>query len=126
MHRKNRIEKVCKADAVRLGDKAEKRTVAIEAPRSALLDDGQARLVVAGQDFLRDASRGCAVDERQRIGPVPLHADDGDCAVRSEASDSRVGLEMLKLHRAQRDSAGILSAARAEPAVTRGDGGGTH
>ena len=42
----DRIEEMRQADALRLGDQAEERAVAIEAPRPALLHDLEPRLVV--------------------------------------------------------------------------------
>ena len=44
----HRIEQVRQADAMRLGDEAEQRAVAVEAPGPALLHDFEARLVVRG------------------------------------------------------------------------------
>ena len=51
--RQHRIEEVREADAVRLGDEAEERAVAVEAPGAALLDDLEARLVVAVEQLVR-------------------------------------------------------------------------
>ena len=52
----HRVEEVGEADAVRLGDEAEERAVAVEAPRPARLDDLEARLVVAVEELVRDAA----------------------------------------------------------------------
>ena len=48
------IEQVREADAVRLGDEAEQRAVAVEAPGPALLDDLEAGLVVAVEQLVGD------------------------------------------------------------------------
>ena len=50
--REHRVEEVREADAVRLGDEPEQRAVAVEAPRAALLDDLEARLVVAVEQLV--------------------------------------------------------------------------
>ena len=57
MDREHGIEEVREADAVRLGDEAEERAVAVEAPRPALLHDLEARLVVAVEDLVGHAAR---------------------------------------------------------------------
>jgi hypothetical protein len=51
---------------------------------------------VAVQDLLGDASQRRVVDQRQRVGAVPLHADDGDGAVGEDAADRSVRLEILE------------------------------
>ena len=52
--RQHRVEEVREADALRLGDEAEERAVAVEAPGPALLDDLEARLVVAVEQLVGD------------------------------------------------------------------------
>ena len=50
------IEEVGQADAMRFGDEAKQRAVAVEAPGAALFDDLEARLVVAVKDLVGDAA----------------------------------------------------------------------
>ena len=87
--REHRIEQVREADAVRLGDEAEERAVAVEAPRAALLDDLEARLVVAVEELVGDPARRRLVGELERVGAEPLDADDGDERVGQDAADRR-------------------------------------
>ena len=70
--------------------------VAVEAPGAPLLDDFEAGLVVPVEDLLGDPPRGRAVDQRQRLGAVPLHAYDLDRAVRENAAHGSVGLEVFE------------------------------
>ena len=85
-------------DAVGLRHETEQRAVAIETPRAALLDDFDARLVVPVENLLGDPSGGRAVDQRKRPGTVPLHVHNGHNAVRNDATDRRVGLEVFEFH----------------------------
>ena len=50
-----------------------------------------AGLVVAVEDLVGHPAIGPAVHQRQRVGAVPLDADDGDRAVREDAPDGGVG-----------------------------------
>ena len=74
----HRIEQVGQADALGLGDQAEERAVAVEAPGPALLDDLQARLVVAVEQLVGHLAGRRLVGQLERLGAEPLHADDGD------------------------------------------------
>ena len=76
--RQHRVEEVREADALRLGDQPEQRAVAVEAPRPALLDDLEARLVVAVEQLVRDLAGRVLVGQLERLGAEPLHADDRD------------------------------------------------
>ena len=51
--RQDGIEQVCKPDAVRFGDEAEKRAVAIETPGATLFDHIEAGLIVAVEQLVR-------------------------------------------------------------------------
>ena len=94
--REHRVEEVRQADAVRLGDEAEERAVAVEAPGPALLDDLEARLVVAVEQLVRDLAGGVLVGQLERLGAEPLDADDGDQRVREDAADGGAGGQGLK------------------------------
>jgi hypothetical protein len=96
VHGEHGIEQVRESDAVRLGDQAEERAIAVEAPRSARLDDLEARLVVAVQDLVRDPAARRAIHERERVGPVPGDADDRDRRVGQDAADGGVRPETLE------------------------------
>ena len=97
VHREDGIEEVGEADAARLGYETVRGAVAVEAPGPPLLDDLDARLVVAVEDLLGDSARGRAVDQGQRLGAVPLHAYDLDRAVRENAAHGSVGLKFFEL-----------------------------
>ena len=92
----HRIEEMREADALRLGDQPEERAVAIEAPGAALLDDLEARLVVAVEELVRDLAVGCLVGEFQGLGAVPLHAHDSHESVRQYALDGGIGLKVFQ------------------------------
>jgi hypothetical protein len=91
----NGIKKMSEPDAVRLGDKAEERAVAIEAPGSTDLEDLKAGLVVAVEDLIGHFPGRPAVDQSQGIGTVPLDAHNHDRRVGQNAADGRVGLELF-------------------------------
>ena len=97
VHREDGIEQVGQANAPRLGYETVRGAVAIEAPRAPLLDDFEARLVVAVKYLLGDPARGRAVDQRQRLGAVPLHAYDLYRAVRENAAHGSVRLKFFEL-----------------------------
>ena len=78
VHGEQRVEEVDEADAERFGDQPVRAAVPVEAPRSPLLHDFEARLVVAVQDLLRDPAGGRPVDQGERVRAVPFDADDGD------------------------------------------------
>ncbi len=47
MHRQHRVEQLCEADALGLGNQAEEGAVAVEAPGPTLFDQFRAGVVVA-------------------------------------------------------------------------------
>ena len=77
--------------------------VAVEAPRTALLDYFKARLIVPIENLLGDPTRRRAVYQRQRLGTVPLHADNGDRAIVEDAPYGGVGLECFEIQIATSD-----------------------
>ena len=87
--RQDGVEQVGEADAVGLGDQAEQRTVAVEAPRPSGLGNLEARLVVAIQDLVGDLAGGGLVRQLDRVRAEPLRVDHGDEGVRDEAPDRR-------------------------------------
>jgi hypothetical protein len=93
----HRIELVRQADSVRLGDEPEENAIAVEAPGTALLDDLDARLVVAVEQLVGHSTGGGLVGELERLRTEPVGADDGHQAVGQDASDGRVRLEMFEL-----------------------------
>ena len=97
VHRQHRIEEVRQSDALRLGDQAEERAVAVEAPGPALLDDFDARLVVAIEQFVRHLAGRRLVGEFERLGAEPLHADHRDQGIRQDAAQRSVGLKLFEL-----------------------------
>ncbi len=75
--REHRVEQVRQADAVGLGDQAEERPVAVEAPGAALLRQRQARLGVAVEDLVGDLAVGGLIGQLQRLAAESLDAHDG-------------------------------------------------
>jgi hypothetical protein len=65
--RQQRIEQVGQADALCFRDQPNERSVAIEAPGPTLLDDLQARFVVAAYQLIRNPSGRIFVRQLQRL-----------------------------------------------------------
>jgi len=78
-------------DAVRLGDKAKQRSVAIERPRATLFDDLKVRLVVPVEQLAGDLAVWAFVHELQSVRAVPLHVDDRHEAIGQDAPHDAVG-----------------------------------
>ena len=89
-----------KANPVRLRDQPKKGAVTIEAPRPALSDHFQTRLIVAVKDLLGNPAFWCAVNDSQGIGAMPLHAHDGCRAIREEAPEGRIRFEIFEFQMA--------------------------
>ena len=98
VHRENGIEEMRQADALRLGDQPEQGAVAVEAPRPAGFGDFEPLLVVAVQQLVGDLAGGRLVGQLQRLGAEPLHADHRNDAVRQDAAQRGVGLQVFELH----------------------------
>ena len=103
--RQHRVEQVREADALRLGDEAEQRAVAVEAPRPALLHELEARLVVAIEQLVRHLAGGRLVGELERLGAEPLHADDDHDRVGDDPPHRCTWLKLFELDHASRPSA---------------------
>ena len=97
MHSEHGIEQIRQPNAVRLGDEPEEAAVAVEAPGPALLNDFQARLVVAVQEDVGDAASGILVGQLDGLGAEPLDVHDGDETVGQDAADGGVGPEVEPL-----------------------------
>ena len=69
-------------DPMSLRHEPEQRTVPVEAPGPAFLDDLEAGLVVAIQELVGNPARGVLVGQLERLRPEPLNADHRDEAVR--------------------------------------------
>ena len=98
------------ADALRLGDEPEEAAVAVEAPRAALFSDLEPRLVVAVEQLVGDLAGRIFVGQFERFRAEPLHADDGDEAIRQDASHGGVGLEVFELAHLKVARADLLTA----------------
>ena len=94
--RQERIEEVGQADAMGLGDQAEERAVAVEAPRAACRQDFQRRLAVAEQDFGADPARAVFIHDLQHVRAVPFDADKLDGGIGSDAFDERACREVFQ------------------------------
>ena len=98
VHGENRVEQVSEANAMCLCHEAERGAVAVEAPRAALLDYFESSLVMPVEDLVSDPSGRVAVDEGQRVGPVPLHVHDGHSGVGNDSADACARREVFELH----------------------------
>ena len=88
---KQRVEEMCKADALGFSGEPIGRAVAVEAPEMILCDNFETRFVVAVKDFLGNAAGRRPVDKRERIGTVPLHIDYGDGHIGADARNEAFG-----------------------------------
>ena len=86
------------ANPLRLGDQAEQRAVAVEAPGSPDFDDFEPGLVVAVQQLVGDAAGRRLVSQFECLGAEPLDADHRDEAVGQNPAHRGPGLEILQLH----------------------------
>ncbi len=107
VHGQHGIKQVRQPDAVRLGDQAIERAVAIEAPRTAALHHGEARLVLAVQNDLINATVGRAIGDGQRVRAVPIDTYHGDNTVGDNAGDEGVGEELFEGQRGVRQCVGL-------------------
>ena len=64
----------------------------------ALLDDVEARFVVAEENLVGHLAGRIAIDERQRVGAVPLHVHDGGGGIGKDAAHARAGGEVFEFH----------------------------
>ena len=84
------------ADAMRFRNQAKQMAIAVEAPRAAVLNYLEARLVMAIEQLVGKAAGSAFICQLQSLGAKPLHAHNRDCFVRQNASDRGCGLEILK------------------------------
>ena len=68
------------------------------------LDDGEARLVVAVEELIRDPATGVLVGELQGLGAEPLDIDDRHGCVGQDAANGGVGSQVFELGHALRSS----------------------
>jgi hypothetical protein len=71
-HRDVGVKEVGEGDPLRLRRELERRPVAVEGPGLALLDDREARLVVAVDEALGDLAVRRPVREGEDLGPVEV------------------------------------------------------
>jgi hypothetical protein len=120
VHGENRVEQVSEANAMCLCHEAERGAVAVEAPRAALLDYFESSLVMPVEDLVSDAPRGVAIDERQRIGAVPLDVHDCNQGIGQDAANTRAGCEVFESHISSPfPPAGTEGSAQAKPGTGR-------
>ena len=91
--REHRVEQVRQADAVRLGDQAEERPVAVEAPGTTGGHDLQHGLVVPIEQLVADPAAGVLVGELHGVRAEPLHADHRHQPVGQDAAHDGIRLE---------------------------------
>src|ERR1019366_7389339 len=92
----HRIEQVRQTDTMRLRDEAEQMPVAVKAPGAAVLQDLEARLVMAIEQLVGNAARRSLVGQLQSLGAKPLYADHRNNLLRQNASDCGGGLEVFE------------------------------
>ena len=98
VHRQRGVEQVREVDAQRLGHQPKQFPVAVEAPRPPLLDNLQARFVVAVEDLAAQLAAGPPVGELQRVGPEPARAHHRHQNIRQDAAYGGGGLQVFQLH----------------------------
>ena len=98
MDGQQRVKEMGEADALGLGNEAEKGTVAVEAPGARLLGNPDAGFVVAVEELVGDLARRRLVGQLDGGVAVPLHADHRDEAVRQDALNGGVDCEIFQSH----------------------------
>src|SRR5271165_3945314 len=96
MYSQHRVEQVCQTDTMRLRDKSKQMPVAVETPRASVLNDLQARFVMAIKQLVGNTARWPLVGQLKRFGAKPLHAHHRDDLLRQNASDCGGGLEVFE------------------------------
>src|SRR5271166_7159929 len=96
MYSEHRVEQVCQTDTMRLRNKSKQMPVAVEAPRASVLNDLQARFVMAIKQLIGNTARWPLVGQLKRFGAKPLHADHRHDLVGENASDCGGGLEVFE------------------------------
>lgn len=96
MNRENWIEEVGQSDAMCFGDEPEDIAVAIEAPRPSLLDEFEARFVVAVEKDVRHLPRRIFVGELECLRAKPLDVNDRYRTVRQDSAQGGVRLELFE------------------------------
>src|SRR5437879_9767251 len=92
MNREHGIKQVGKPYPMRLRDEAETRAVTIEAPRSSLFDNVDARFIVPIQQFIRHFSQRIFVCQFQSFRPEPLGTDNSHETIRKDAANGSIRL----------------------------------
>ena len=96
MHRQHRVEQVGEPDAVGLGDQAEQRPIAVEAPRPPLLDHFELRLPVTEEQDVAELARRVLVRKLDRRVADPLDGLDGRERVGDHSPDGGVGCQVFE------------------------------
>ena len=100
MHREHRVEEMRKTYALSLRYQAEECAIAIEAPWPALLDQFQARLIVAIDQLVSDLAGGGLVGQLQCLRAEPLDVDHRHQCIGHNAAYGSVGLELFEFQHA--------------------------
>src|SRR4029077_14855705 len=95
MYGEHWIEQMCQTDTMRLRNKSKQMAVTVKAPRAAVLDYFEARLVMTIKQLVSNTARWPLVGQLKRLGTKPLHADHRDDLIRQNASDCGGGLEVF-------------------------------
>ena len=90
------VEQMSKTDAMGFGDKTEQSTIAVEAPRPTVLQNVEARLVVAIKQFVSDAPRRAFIGQFKSLRTKPLHADHRNNLIGQNSTDCSVRLEVFE------------------------------
>ena len=87
---------MCQTDTMRLRNKSKQMAVTVKAPRAAVLDYFEARLVMTIKQLVSNTARWPLVGQLKRLGTKPLHADHRDDLIRQNASDCGGGMEVFE------------------------------
>ena len=96
VYREDRVEEVCQADAMRLGDEPKQSAVAVEAPRPTQLHHFYPLLVVTIQQLVGDLALWRLVGQLKGFRTEPCDAHDGNETVGQHAANRGRGLQVLK------------------------------
>ncbi len=117
VHCQYRVKEVSQPDAMSFGDQPERGAIAIEAPRPAVFDNLDSRFILPVEQFVGYFAARRLVGQFHGSGAKPLHAHDGNHAVRQDSTDDRVRAEILQCAHLMRIASEYTEAAgRQDPA----------
>ena len=97
MHGEDGVKEVRQPNTVRLGHQPKKIAFAVETPRTSLLNDLHAWLIMPIQKLVGHLAGWRLVGQLQRLGTEPLNAYNRGESIRQDAAHGSVGRQFFEL-----------------------------